>query len=62
MIGGYLVRDQFDLPPTLGQLLVHFPIRFIPPGYLGEVEPLFLPVGFVATCSTNGPAWCSSPC
>jgi lysylphosphatidylglycerol synthetase-like protein (DUF2156 family) len=49
VIGGYLVRDQFDRPPTLGQLLAHFPIRFIPAGYLGEVEPLFLPVGWVAT-------------
>jgi lysylphosphatidylglycerol synthetase-like protein (DUF2156 family) len=49
VIGGYLVRDQFDRPPTLGQLLAHFPIRFIPPGYLGEIEPLFLPVGHAAT-------------
>ena len=49
VIGGYLVRDQFDQPPTLGQLLLHFPTRFIPPGYLGEIEPLFLPVGPAAT-------------
>ena len=49
VIGGYLVRDQFDQPPTPGQLLLHLPTRFIPPGYLGEVEPLFLPVGTGAT-------------
>ena len=49
VIGGSLVRDQFDQPPTAGQLLQYFPTRFIPPGYLGEIEPLFLPVGPVAT-------------
>ena len=49
VLGGYLVRDQFDQPPTLGQLLQHFPTRFIPPGYLGEVDPPFLPVGAAAT-------------
>ena len=49
LIGGYLVRGQFDQPPTAGQLLRHFPTRFIPPGYLGEIDPLFLPVGPAAT-------------
>ena len=49
LLGGYLLRDQFDQPPTLGQLLLHFPTRFIPPGYLGEVDPPFLPVGAAAT-------------
>jgi lysylphosphatidylglycerol synthetase-like protein (DUF2156 family) len=49
LLGGYLLRGQFDQPPTLGQLLLHFPTRFIPPGYLGEVDPPFLPVGAAAT-------------
>ena len=49
LLGGYLLRDQFDQPPTLGQLLLHFPTRFIPPGYLGEIDPPFLPVGTAAT-------------
>ena len=49
VIGGYLARNQFDHPPTAGQLLRHFPTRFIPPGYLGEIDPLFLPVGPAAT-------------
>ena len=49
LLGGYLLRDQFDQPPTLGQLLLHFPSRFIPLCYLGEVDPPFLPVGAAAT-------------
>ncbi|GAA5138360.1 bifunctional lysylphosphatidylglycerol flippase/synthetase MprF [Pseudonocardia adelaidensis] len=46
---GAAVADQFDRPPTLGQLLVDLPERFLPPGYLGEVDPDFLPQGFLAT-------------
>lgn len=46
---GWLTRNQFDRPPTVGQLLADLPTRFVPPGYLGEVNPLFLPVGAGAT-------------
>ncbi|GAA1290975.1 DUF2156 domain-containing protein [Pseudonocardia aurantiaca] len=46
---GALVADQFDRPPTTVGLLLDLPLRFLPPGYLGEVEPQFLPVGFLAT-------------
>jgi phosphatidylglycerol lysyltransferase len=46
---GAAVADQFDRPPTAGQLLADLPLRFLPPGYLGEVEPDFLPEGYLAT-------------
>jgi lysylphosphatidylglycerol synthetase-like protein (DUF2156 family) len=46
---GAAVADQFDRPPTLGMLLADLPLRFLPPGYLGEVEPDFLPQGYLAT-------------
>ncbi|TQM10803.1 bifunctional lysylphosphatidylglycerol flippase/synthetase MprF [Pseudonocardia kunmingensis] len=46
---GAAVADQFDRPPNVGQLLADLPLRFLPPGYLGEVEPDFLPQGVLAT-------------
>jgi phosphatidylglycerol lysyltransferase len=46
---GAAVADQFDRPPTAGRLLADLPLRFLPPGYLGEVEPDFLPQGYLAT-------------
>ena len=46
---GAAVADQFDRPPTAAQLLADLPLRFLPPGYLGEVEPDFLPEGYLAT-------------
>jgi phosphatidylglycerol lysyltransferase len=46
---GAAVAGQFDRPPTAGQLLADLPLRFLPPGYLGEVEPDFLPQGLLAT-------------
>jgi lysylphosphatidylglycerol synthetase-like protein (DUF2156 family) len=46
---GAAVADQFDRPPTVAQLLADLPLRFLPPGYLGEVEPDFLPQGLLAT-------------
>ncbi len=49
VVGGAAVADQFDRPPTMEWLLADLPLRFLPPGYLGEVEPSFLPQGFVAT-------------
>ncbi len=47
--GGTAVSAQFDRPPTTGALLTELPLRFLPPGYLGEVEPDFLPEGYLAT-------------
>ena len=46
---GAAVADQFDRPPTMAQLLEDLPERFLPPGYLGEVDPDFLPQGYLAT-------------
>lgn len=45
---GWWVRAQFDPVPTLGGLLRDLPLRFMPPGYLAELVPAFLPVGPVA--------------
>ncbi|MBN9098539.1 MULTISPECIES: DUF2156 domain-containing protein [unclassified Pseudonocardia] len=47
--GGTAVAQQFDRPPTTMALLAELPLRFLPPGYLGEVEPDFLPEGYLAT-------------
>jgi lysylphosphatidylglycerol synthetase-like protein (DUF2156 family) len=49
VIGGTVVADQFDRPPDTGELAADLPLRFLPPGYLGEVEPDFLPGGLAAT-------------
>jgi phosphatidylglycerol lysyltransferase len=49
VVGGSLVADGFDRPPSTADLLADLPLRLLPPGYLGEVEPAFLPQGLVAT-------------
>ena len=49
VLGGAAVADQFDRPPDVWALLADLPLRFLPPGYLGELEPDFLPQGFLAT-------------
>jgi phosphatidylglycerol lysyltransferase len=49
VLTGRAVADQFDRRPTVAQLLLDLPQRFLPPGYLGEVEPDFLPQGTAAT-------------
>ncbi len=49
VLGGTALADQFDRPPTTAQLVADLPLRFLPPGYLGEVEPAFLPEDFAAT-------------
>ena len=46
---GLVVSGQFDTPPTVLALLADLPLRFLPPGYLGEVAPSFLPQGPLAT-------------
>jgi lysylphosphatidylglycerol synthetase-like protein (DUF2156 family) len=49
VVGGTLVADQFDRAPSTADLLADLPLRLLPPGYLGEVEPRFLPQGLLAT-------------
>ncbi len=49
VVGGTLLADQFDRPPSTAALLAELPLRFLPPGYLGEVEPAFLPEDYGAT-------------
>ncbi|WP_164479211.1 bifunctional lysylphosphatidylglycerol flippase/synthetase MprF [Nakamurella antarctica] len=49
VVGGYAARGQFDQAPTIWQLIGLFPIRLVPPGYLGEIELPFLPSGPIAT-------------
>ncbi|MBW0115075.1 DUF2156 domain-containing protein [Pseudonocardia sp. KRD-169] len=46
---GYLLRDQFSPVPGFADLVVDLPTRFLPSGYLGELEIAFLPVGVAAT-------------
>jgi phosphatidylglycerol lysyltransferase len=45
---GTLLAGQFDRPPSTRALLAELPLRFLPPGYLGEVEPSFLPERYLA--------------
>lgn len=40
---GLVLRSGFDPTPDLGQLVRDFPARLVPVGYLGLVEPTFLP-------------------
>lgn len=47
--GSLLVGNGYDRPPGLLALLTDLPTRFLPPGYLGEVEPAFLPVSAATT-------------
>lgn len=44
-VGGcLLLRTGFTPPPDLPRVLADLPARFLPPVYLGELEPAFLPV------------------
>ncbi len=47
--GGAALHGGFDQPVTIEALLAELPRRFLPPGYLGLVDPAFLPDGPVAT-------------
>ncbi|MBN9098085.1 MULTISPECIES: DUF2156 domain-containing protein [unclassified Pseudonocardia] len=49
VLGGMLVRDRFAPVPGWADLVADLPTRFLPPGYLGEVEVAFLPTGMAAT-------------
>ncbi|MDQ1657054.1 MAG: phosphatidylglycerol lysyltransferase [Cryptosporangiaceae bacterium] len=43
-LGGSLaVADAYDRPLNLGAVLADLPARFVPPWYLGDIEPPFLP-------------------
>lgn len=46
---GFVLRDHFDHPPSVGELLANLPTRFVPPAYLADIDPAFLPVGTAAT-------------
>ena len=43
LVGGTLLADGFDRPPSTSLLLVSLPFRFVPPGYLAEVTPRSCP-------------------
>jgi len=45
VIGSLILSDQYLPRPALLDLVADLPTRFLPPGYLGEVEISFLPVG-----------------
>ena len=49
VVGSVAVADQYVPRPNPIDLLADLPTRFLPPGYLGETEPPFLPQGLVAT-------------
>jgi len=46
---GHALRDGFVPVPGWAQLMFDLPTRFVPPGYLGEVDVRFLPVTAPAT-------------
>ncbi|MCW2503010.1 MAG: hypothetical protein JWO79_1294, partial [Actinomycetia bacterium] len=43
VLGSLLVAGSYDRPPGLFALITDLPSRFVPPWYLGEIEPPFLP-------------------
>ncbi|MGI5238518.1 bifunctional lysylphosphatidylglycerol flippase/synthetase MprF [Dactylosporangium sp. CA-139066] len=43
LVGGCLLRHQFDPAPTPGQLLADLPLRLLPVGYLDLFPPAFVP-------------------
>ena len=49
VVGSLLVADQYTPRPTVVDLLADLPTRFLPPGYLREIEIGFLPTAPVAT-------------
>jgi hypothetical protein len=54
VVGGLMVRDHYAPVPGFVDLLADMPTRFLPPGYLGEVEIAFLPTGLAAALRVNG--------
>jgi lysylphosphatidylglycerol synthetase-like protein (DUF2156 family) len=49
LVGAHWCRDEFSPAPDWSALLTDLPTRFLPPGYLGELEIAFLPITPVAT-------------
>jgi len=49
LLGGLVLGSGFDRRPGLTALVADLPQRFVPPGYLGELNPQILPVSFPAT-------------
>jgi lysylphosphatidylglycerol synthetase-like protein (DUF2156 family) len=43
VVGSLLIPSGYDRPVNLGMVLLDLPTRFLPPGYLGQIEPTFLP-------------------
>lgn len=44
LVGGVILRSGFFPTPDLWQVVADLPTRYLPPGYLGEVEVGYLPV------------------
>jgi hypothetical protein len=43
VVGSLATPAGYDRPVGLAVLLLDLPTRFLPPGYIGEIEPGFLP-------------------
>jgi phosphatidylglycerol lysyltransferase len=43
VVGSLLMPSGYDRPVNLATVLIDLPTRFLPPGYLGQIEPTFLP-------------------
>ena len=48
VVGGEALQGGFTPVPDLGALLVDLPTRLLPPVYLGQLQPAFLPVSVAA--------------
>ncbi|ACU37292.1 bifunctional lysylphosphatidylglycerol flippase/synthetase MprF [Actinosynnema mirum] len=59
LLGGWLARSGFDRATGFGDLLTELPHRFVPPGYLVETPPAFLPSDVPTTVlfEWTGPAF-----
>jgi lysylphosphatidylglycerol synthetase-like protein (DUF2156 family) len=58
---GQMLAGQFNPRPSLGQLARDFPERLMPAGYLGLVDPAFVPTGPASTVLyewTGVTFWC----
>jgi lysylphosphatidylglycerol synthetase-like protein (DUF2156 family) len=61
---GLLLRNQFSVAAGLPTLLAELPARFLPPVYLGEVEPALVPLSAPARAVLEwaGPAFWGVAC
>ena len=62
VVGGSVLREDFDRPPTITDLLLSLPARFVPPANLTELDPGSCRPDRSPPCCTSGRAWwfCSS--